>query len=55
MELVAKRLMLAVTGAGMGALVGLILDYLGGGNIALLVCAAAGAVLPLLVLGQPGH
>lgn len=50
-----KRIMVAIIGAGMGALVGLLVDYVGGGNIALIVCAIVGAVLPLAVLGQPGH
>ena len=47
--------MVAVIGAGTGALVGLLVDFLGGGNPALIVCAALGAVVPQFILGQPGH
>lgn len=47
--------MIAIIGAGMGALVGLLADYLGGGNVALILCAIAGAILPVVVLGRPGH
>jgi hypothetical protein len=50
-----KRLMLAVVGAGIGALVGLLADYLGAGNAALWVCAAAGALVPQFLLGPPGR
>jgi hypothetical protein len=50
-----KRIMVAVIGAGMGALIGLPVDYLGAGNIAILIGALAGAAIPLVVLGQPGH
>ena len=49
-----KRIMLAVVGAGIGSLVGLLIDFLGGGNRALIVGAVAGAVIPMLVLGPPG-
>ena len=45
----AKRLMFAVVGAGMGALAGLFIDFLGAGTPALFVGAAAGAFGP----GQP--
>ena len=55
MGLMTKRIMVAVIGAGMGALVGLLIDFLGGGNIALIICGIAGALIPLVVLGQPGH
>ena len=51
----AKRLMFAVIGAGMGALAGLLIDYLGAGTPALFVGAAAGAVIPQFVLGAPGR
>jgi hypothetical protein len=51
----AKRLMVMVIGAGMGSLAGLFFSVLGGGNAALIAGAAAGAVLPLLVLGSPGR
>jgi hypothetical protein len=50
-----KRIMVAIIGAGMGAMVGLLADYLGGGNLALIGGAVAGAVIPLVLLGQPGH
>ncbi len=46
--------MVAVVGAGIGALVGLLASYLGAGNAALFGGAVAGAVVPLLVLGKPG-
>jgi hypothetical protein len=45
--------MLAVVGAGIGSLIGLLLSFLGAGNIALIACAVLGAVVPLLVLGKP--
>ena len=51
----AKRIMVSVVGAGMGALVGLLVAAMGAGNSALLVCGIAGAVVPLLVLGPPGR
>jgi hypothetical protein len=50
----AKRLMIAVVGAGIGSLAGLVVDFLGGGNFALIGCAVAGAAVPLLTLGAPG-
>ena len=46
--------MLAVVGAGIGALCGLIIDYFGMGTPALWAGAAAGAVIPQFVLGPPG-
>ena len=49
-----KRIMLAVVGAGIGSLAGLLLSFLGAGNAALIGGAVAGAILPLLVLGRPG-
>ena len=50
-----KRLMLAVVGAGIGSLAGLLLSFvLHDWTPALILCAVAGAVLPLLVLGAPG-
>jgi hypothetical protein len=52
---VAKRLMLAVVGAGIGSLAGLLISFLGAGNLALIVGAIAGAIIPLLVLGPPGR
>jgi len=50
----AKRLMLAVVGAGLGALVGLLIDFLGAGNLALVAGAAVGAIVPQFLLGSPG-
>ena len=50
----AKRLMLGFVGAGIGALLGLLVDYLGAGTPAVMVGAAAGAVIPQFVLGAPG-
>lgn len=47
--------MVAVVGAGIGSLVGLLVSFLGVGNPALIVGAIVGAVIPLLVLGSPGH
>ena len=49
-----KRIMLAVVGAGVGSLAGLLVSFLGVGNPALLVGAIVGAVVPLVVLGKPG-
>ena len=50
----AKRLMIAVVGAGIGALAGLLIDFLGAGTPAVIAGAAAGAVIPQFVLGAPG-
>jgi hypothetical protein len=47
--------MVAVVGAGIGSLAGLLVSFLGIGNGALIVGAIAGAVIPLLVLGPPGR
>ena len=49
-----KRIMLAVVGAGIGSLAGLLVSFLGVGNIALIVGAVVGAILPLVMLGPPG-
>jgi len=46
--------MVAVVGAGIGSLAGLLVSFLGAGNHALIVGAVAGALVPLLVLGPPG-
>jgi hypothetical protein len=46
--------MIAVVGAGIGSLLGLLVSFLGAGNAALIGGAAVGAVVPLLVLGAPG-
>jgi hypothetical protein len=50
-----KRIMVAVVGAGIGSLVGVFVSSLGAGNPALIAGAAIGAMIPLLVLGKPGH
>ena len=50
-----KRVMLAVVGAGIGSLVGLLVSFLGVGNAALVAGAIVGAAVPLLVLGSPGR
>ncbi len=48
--------MVAVIGAGMGSLAGLLISFmLGDNNLPLILGAVAGAVVPLLVLGSPGH
>jgi hypothetical protein len=49
-----KRVMLAIVGAGIGSLAGLLVSFLGVGNVALVAGAVIGAVVPLLVLGKPG-
>ena len=51
----AKRIMVAVVGAGIGSLVGLLISSLGAGNPALILGGLAGAAIPLLVLGPPGR
>jgi hypothetical protein len=51
----AKRIMIAVVGAGIGSLVGLLISFLGAGNPALIAGGIIGAVIPLLVLGPPGQ
>ena len=50
-----KRIMIAVVGAGLGSLAGLLASFLGAGNAALIVGAVLGAILPLVVLGAPGR
>jgi hypothetical protein len=47
--------MVVVVGAGMGALAGLLLSFVGFGNKGMYVGAIAGAILPLIVLGRPGR
>jgi hypothetical protein len=54
-SLMAKRIMIAVVGAGIGSLVGLLISFLGVGNPALIAGGVIGAVIPLLVLGPPGR
>ena len=49
-----KRIMVAVVGAGIGALVGLLIDFLGAGPVALIAGGAAGAIVPQFLLGTPG-
>jgi hypothetical protein len=51
----AKRIMVAVVGAGIGSLVGLLVSFLGVGSWALIAGGIVGAVVPLLVLGPPGR
>jgi uncharacterized membrane protein YeaQ/YmgE (transglycosylase-associated protein family) len=51
----SKRLMIAVVGAGIGSLAGLLVSFLGAGNSALIVGAVLGAVVPLVVMGAPGR
>jgi hypothetical protein len=51
----AKRIMIAVVGAGLGSLIGLLVSFLGAGNPALIIGGIVGAAIPLLVLGPPGH
>jgi hypothetical protein len=51
----AKRLMVSVVGAALGALTGLLIDYLGAGVAALWICAAVGALVPQFLLGPPGR
>jgi hypothetical protein len=50
-----KRIMVAVVGAGIGALAGLLISYLGLGTPALIGGAVVGAIVPLVVLGKPGR
>lgn len=47
---------MAVVGAGIGSLLGLLVSFLAGGyNPALIVGAVVGAVVPLAVMGAPGR
>lgn len=46
--------MLAIVGAGIGSLAGLLASFLGAGNPALIAGAVIGAILPLVVMGKPG-
>ena len=50
-----KRMMVALVGAGIGSLLGLLVSFLGVGNWALIGGAVVGAVIPLMVLGAPGR
>ena len=51
----SKRLMMAVVGAGIGSLAGLLVSFLGAGNSALIAGAVVGAIVPLVMLGPPGR
>ena len=46
---------MVVIGAGMGALAGLVLSFVGFGNTGLWVGAIIGGIIPLVVLGRPGR
>jgi hypothetical protein len=48
-----KRLLFTVVGAGIGATLGLLVDFLGAGHWAVPAGSLAGALAPLL-LGPPG-
>lgn len=51
-----KRILVAVVGAGIGSLLGLLVSFVAGGlNSALIVGGVLGAVVPLAVLGPPGR
>ncbi len=50
-----KRVMLAIIGAGIGSLAGLLVSFLGAGNPALIAGAVIGALIPLIWLGPPGR
>jgi uncharacterized membrane protein YeaQ/YmgE (transglycosylase-associated protein family) len=47
--------MISFVGAGIGSLVGLLVSFLGGGNLALILGAVVGAIVPLAVMGSPGR
>ena len=51
----AKRIMISLVGAGIGSLAGLLVSFLGVGNLALILGAVAGAIIPLAVMGPPGR
>ena len=50
----AKRIAFAVVGAGLGALIGVFIDFMGAGHWAIVACSAAGAAAPA-VMGRPGR
>jgi len=50
-----KRAMLAVVGAGIGAIAGLLIAAMGAGVSGLWIGAAVGAIVPQFVIGPPGH
>ena len=50
-----KRLMVAIVGAGIGSLAGLLVSFLmHDWTPALIIGAVAGAIIPSIVLGAPG-
>jgi hypothetical protein len=54
-SIMGKRIMIAVVGAGIGSLAGLLASFMGAGNIALITGAVIGAAVPLVCLGSPGR
>ena len=48
-----KRVMFGAVGAGIGALIGLVIDVLGAGHWAIVASAVAGSTAPLW-MGPPG-
>ncbi len=51
----ARRIAVALIGAGIGSLLGLLADALGAGDKALIAGAVGGAIIPLALLGKPGR
>jgi hypothetical protein len=51
----AKRVMVVVIGVGIGSLLGLLASFMGAGNVALIVGAVAGGIIPLALAGKPGR
>ncbi len=49
----AKRILFAAVSAALGAMIGLVIHFLGAGQWVVPVCGALGALLPFL-LGPPG-
>ena len=50
-----KKVMVAVVGAGIGSLAGLLVSFLfHDSRVPLIIGALAGAVIPLMLLGPPG-
>jgi uncharacterized membrane protein YeaQ/YmgE (transglycosylase-associated protein family) len=49
----AKRIMISLVGAGIGSLIGLLASFLGAGNVALVLGAVIGAIVPLFLMGSP--
>lgn len=50
-----KRIMLAVVGAAIGSLAGLVVSQFGPGRVAVIIGALFGATVPLIALGRPGR